>query len=70
MNPVAALFPLKKPSRKKEKFIAPSHVLMVMPVMTNVALVVIAADYSQQPPCCKGTTVTPLTTFESIRTRT
>ena len=29
---------------KEEKFIAPSHVLMVMPVMTNVALVVIAAD--------------------------
>ena len=44
MNPAAALFPLKKPSRKKEKFIAPNHVLMVMPVMTNVALVVIAAD--------------------------
>jgi len=44
VNPVAALFPLKKPSRKKKKFIAPSHVLMVMPVMTNVALVVIAAD--------------------------
>jgi hypothetical protein len=42
--PAAALFPLKKPSRKKEKLIAPSHVLMVMLVMTNVALVVIAAD--------------------------
>jgi|TARA_B100000676_G_scaffold122442_1_gene122047 hypothetical protein len=44
VSPAAVLFPLKKPSRKKEKFIAPSHVLMVMPVMTNVAQVVIAAD--------------------------
>jgi hypothetical protein len=44
VSPAAALFSLKKPSRKKEKFIAPSHVLMVMPVMTSVALVVIAAD--------------------------
>jgi hypothetical protein len=44
VSPAAALFPLKKPSRKKEIHIAPSHVLMVMPVMTNVALVVIAAD--------------------------
>ena len=44
MSLAAALFPLKKPLRKKEKFTAPSHVLMVIPVMTNVALVVIAAD--------------------------
>jgi len=44
VSPAAALFPLKKPSREKEKFIAPNHVLMVMPMMTNVALVVIAAD--------------------------
>jgi hypothetical protein len=44
VSPAGAFFPLKKPSSKKEKFIAPSHVLMVMPVMTNVALVVIAAD--------------------------
>ena len=44
MSPAAALFPLKKPLRKKEKFIAPSHVLMVMLVMPNIALVVIAAD--------------------------
>ena len=51
VSPVAAVFPLKKPSTKKEKFIAPSHVLMVMPGMTNVALVVIAADYSQQSHC-------------------
>ena len=51
VSPVAAVFPLKKPSKKKERFIALSPVLMVMLVMTNVALVVIAADYSQQSHC-------------------
>tara|TARA_B100000683_G_scaffold128403_1_gene125877 strand:- start:316 stop:429 length:114 start_codon:yes stop_codon:yes gene_type:complete len=34
----------KKPSRKKARFTALSHVLMVMPVMSNIAMVVIAAD--------------------------
>ena len=44
VNPVAAALIRKKPSRKKARFTALSHVLMVMPVMSNVALVVIAAD--------------------------
>ena len=65
----------EKPSRKKARFTAPSHVLMVMPVMSNVALVVVAANYSQQSHPCKsstlhsfnGTTDTQLTTFESRR---
>ena len=46
VNPVAAALIRKKPSRKKTRFTALSHVLMVMPVMSNVALVVIAANYS------------------------
>ena len=54
----------------KERFIAPGPVLMVMTGVTNVALAVTVDDYPQQPPCCKGTTVTPLTTFESISTLT
>jgi hypothetical protein len=67
---VAAAFPLKKPSRKTESFIALSPVLMVTPEKSNVAQVVTAVDQSQQPPCFRGTTVTPLTTFASISTRT
>jgi len=77
-NPVAAASIRKKPSRKKARFTAPSHVLMVMLVISNVALVVIAANYSQQSHPCKlstlhsfkGTTDTQLTTFESLSTRT
>ena len=42
--PAAELFLLKKPLRKKENFIAPSPVLMVMLGLANVALVVNAAD--------------------------
>jgi len=34
--------------KKKARFTVPSHVLMVMPVKSNVALVVTAANYSQQ----------------------
>jgi len=41
---VAAAFPLKKPSRKTESFIALSPVLMVTPEKSNVAQVVTAAD--------------------------
>ena len=78
INPVATASIRKKPSRKKARFTALSHVLMVMPVMSNVALVVIAANYSQQSHPCKsstldsfmGTTDTHLTTFESLITRT
>ena len=78
VNPVAAALIRKKPSRKKARFTALSHVLMVMPVMSNVALVVVAANYSQQSHPCKsstlhsfnGTTDTQLTTFESLSTRT
>jgi len=44
VNPVAAALIRKKPSRKKARFTALSHVLMVMPVMSNIAMVVIAAD--------------------------
>ena len=51
---------------------------MVLLVMSNVALVVIAANYSQQSHPCKsltlhsskGTTDTQLTTSESLSTRT
>ena len=32
--------------------------------MTNVALAAAAADYLQQQPCCKGTTVTSVATLE------
>ena len=72
------LFPLKKHSRNKERFIAPSYVLMVMSGMIDVVLVVIAVDYSQQLHCCevatahafKGTTNMQLTGFESLSTRT
>ncbi len=68
----------QKALEKEETIIAASQVLMIMPGMVNVALVVIAADYSQQSHCCevttahsfKGTTDTQLTTFESLRTRT
>lgn len=78
VNPVAAALIRKKPSRKKARFTALSHVLMVMPVMSNVALAVVAANYSQQSHPCKtstlhsfkGTTDTQLTTFESLSTRT
>ena len=78
VNPVAAELIQKKPSRKKARFTALSHVLMVRSVMTNVALVVIAANYSQQSHPCKsstlhlfkGTTDTQLTTFESLSTLT
>ena len=48
VNPVAAALIRKKPSRKKARFTALSHVLIVMPVMSYVALVVVAANYSQQ----------------------
>ena len=78
INPVATASIRIKPSRKKARFTALSHVLMVMLVMSNVALVVIAANYSQQSHPCKsstlhsfkGTTDTQLTTFESLSTRT
>ena len=75
---VAAALIRKKPSKKKARFTALSHVLMVMPVMSNVALVVVAANYSKQSHPCKSsilhsfraTTDTQLTTFESLSTRT
>ena len=78
INPVATASIRKKPSRKKARFTALGHVLMVMPVMSNVALAVVAANYSQQSHPCKsstlhsfkGTTDTQLTTFESLSTRT
>ena len=78
INPVASASIQKKPSRKKARFTALSHVLMVMPVMSNVALVVVAANYSKQSHPCKSsilhsfraTTDTQLTTFESLSTRT
>ena len=78
INPVATASIRKKPSRKKARFTALIHVLMVMPVMSNVALVVIAANYSQQSHSSKsltlhsskGTTDTQLTTSESLSTRT
>jgi hypothetical protein len=41
---VAAVFPQKKPWKKKERFIALSPVLMVMSVTTNVAPAATAAD--------------------------
>ena len=64
--------------KKKARFTALSHVLMVMPVMSNVALVVVAANYSKQSHPCKSsilhsfraTTDTQLTIFESLSTRT
>ena len=78
VNLVAAALIRKKPSQKKARFTALSHVLMVMPVMSNVALVVVAANYSKQSHPCKSsilhsfraTTDTQLTTFESLSTRT
>ena len=78
VNLVAAALTRKKPSKKKARFTALSHVLMVMPVMSNVALVVVAANYSKQSHPCKSsilhsfraTTDTQLTTFESLSTRT
>ena len=78
VNLVAAALTRKKPSKKKARFTALSHVLMVMPVMSNVALVVVAANYSKQSHPCKSsvlhsfraTTDTQLTTFESQSTRT
>ena len=78
LSPVAAVLPQKRQSRKKAKSIVPSHVLMVMPLMSNVALAVTAANYSQHSHRCelsathsfKGTTDTQLTTFESLSTRT
>ncbi len=68
----------KKPSKKKVRFNALSHVLMFTPEKSNVAQVVIAANYSQQSHPCesstlhsiKGTTDTQLTKFESLSTRT
>ena len=44
VSPAAAVFTLKKPFRKMERFIALSPVLMVTPEKSNVAQVVIAAD--------------------------
>ena len=78
VNLVAAALTRKKPSKKKPRFTALSHVLMVMPVMSNVALVVVAANYSKQSHPCKSsilhsfraTTDTQLTIFESLSTRT
>ena len=68
----------EKPSKKKARFTALRHVLMVMPVMSNVALVVVAANYSKQSHPCKSSTLhsfkattdTQLTTFESLSTLT
>ena len=66
MSLVAAVLLQSDPSRKTERLFALSPVLMVMLEMINVALAATAADYSQQPPCCKGTTVMLLITFESM----
>ncbi len=48
MSLVAAVFFRGKPSRKRERSIALSPVLMAMPGMTNAALAANAVDHSQQ----------------------
>ena len=66
-----------KAINQKVRSTAHIHLLMVLLVMGNVALVVIAANYSQQSHPCKsltvhsfkGTTDTQLTTSESLSTR-
>ena len=78
VNPVAEVQIRIKPLNQRVRSTAHIYLLMDLLVMSNVALVVIAANYSQQSHPCKsltlhsskGTTDTQLTTSESLSTRT
>ena len=78
VNPVAEVQIGIKPLNQRVRSTAHIYLLMDLLVMSNVALVVIAANYSQQSyPCksltlhsSKGTIDTQLTTSESLSTRT